>query len=359
MNILIEGMSDGTGGKETYILNAFTFLNKEGHRVSFLAYDDKIAYEDYLRENGAEIIRIPPRKNGIFAYLFSIRKAFFTKKYDVFWSHKTTLSSCEALAAAWRAKVPVRIVHSHCSQNMGGLFTAVMHFINKQRIGGLATVFLACSPTAGKYFYKKKNSYRVMHNAFDIMRYSYDPQKEQNCRKELNLGASFVLGHVGRFSREKNHPKMIGILEELCGRGIDARLLLCGDGAEMEKTRELAQRSRVENKVLFLGVRNDVDYVLQCMDVFLFPSIHEGLPFALLEAQAAGVPCVISDRIPDEAVCSDYVKKLGLDVDDRTWGDICLEFRGVNKAAVTNSLSEHGFDSQRMRDEIITLFEKD
>ena len=358
MNILIEGLSDGTGGKETYILNVFNLLMNEKYSLSFLAYDNTIAYEDYLLDHGAEIIRVPPRNKGVIAHISALDRVFRSKKFDVFWSHKTTLSSCEALASAKRAKVPIRIVHSHCSQNMGGRFTAAMHYLNKQRIGGLATDFLACSLSAGDYFFRKGIQVRIMHNSFDISRYSYDPQKEQACRAEFGLADSFVLGHVGRFSPEKNHPKLIGILHSLCERGLNAKLLLCGEGAEQERIRDLAKQYGVADNVLFLGVRNDVDYILQCLNVFLFPSIHEALGFAFLEAQAAGVPCVISDRVPDEAVCSDHVTKLSLEAEDGLWADACLRYRDVDKAAVTNSLSEHGFDSNRMRDEILSLLHR-
>ena len=134
IELLIEGMTENRGGKETYIINIFKYLDKNKYHLTFVSYNEKIAYESILIKEGAEIVRIPPRYLGLYRHRKALMKLFQKKHFDILWSHKTTLSACELLSIAEKNDVSVRIIHSHCSSNMGGRFTYLMHNINKKRI---------------------------------------------------------------------------------------------------------------------------------------------------------------------------------------------------------------------------------
>lgn len=147
--------------------------------------------------------------------------------------------------------------------------------------------------------------YRVIPNAIEVPNYRYDPQLSRQVRQELGLGDSLVVGHVGNANPAKNHPFLLEIFAALHQKRPDARLILVGGGTE--RFRAKARSLGVEDAVLFAGVRKDAPRMLQAMDVFVFPSLYEGLGIVLVEAQSAGLPCVVSDTIPTDAYLTDLV----------------------------------------------------
>lgn len=145
-------------------------------------------------------------------------------------------------------------------------------------------------------------SYQILHNAIDVSLYAYSSEKAIAIRKKLNVERNLVVGHVGRFSAPKNHTFLLDIFSECVKIVPNAKLLLVGDGEERTRIQEKTKSLRLEDKVIFTGVRSDVSDLLQAMDVFVFPSLYEGVPVTMIEAQASGLPCVISDVVPKDCV---------------------------------------------------------
>lgn len=344
ISILIEGMTCNKGGKESYIVNIFNAFDKEKYRFTFVAYDENIAYEALLKENGAEIIHLPSRNKGVIRFRRALNNLLKQNKYDVVWAHKTTLSSCEILQLAKKNGVPLRIAHSHSSSNMGGKLTYVLHTINKLCLPLWANTFFACSEIAAKWFFGGRKC-TIVKNGIDIQKYRYNSETRERIREQYSIIDCFVLGHVGRFGKEKNHKKLIDVLYEVKKRKNNVKLILCGDGEERRNIEKQIQELDLQNNVLLLGVVNNVHEILQGIDLIVMPSLFEGLPFALLEAQAAGLKCVVSDTVSKESDIMGWNTFLALDDEDDYWAEtICNIAMSNDRQIATTIMTQKGYD---------------
>ena len=187
--------------------------------------------------------------------------------------------------------------------------------------------------------------YQIINNAIDVAAYSYDPEKRIEMRQKLGLENELIVGHVGRFNPQKNHPFLLDIFAALPKKEPDAVLLLAGGGEDMTKIQAKAQILGIAERVRFLGVRSDVADLMQAMDVFVFPSLYEGLPVTMVEAQTAGLPCFISDKVPTECIIAeDLVDVLPLSADSETWAEKILEKRDFPRTDRQSEIAAHGFD---------------
>ena len=316
--VLIEGMTDNYGGKESYIMSIYRIIDKNKYLFDFIAYDDHIAYENEILKSGSQIIHVRPRHKGLFQYKKDLKAVIKRKSYDVVWSHKTTLSSCELLEIAKSEGVPVRVVHSHSSSNMGGKFTYIMHSINKRRVPRIATHLLACSEVASKWFYGDLES-TIVKNGLDLKKFEFNSEVRKKVRKQFGLDGKLVLGHVGR--------------------------VLCGDGEERENIEAKIIELGIQDKVYLLGRVNNVNEILQAIDVIVMPSLFEGLPYALLEAQTAGLKCVVSNTVSRESDILGWNKFISLDADDKKWAnqinDIDYDY---DRQPAFDIMRDNGFD---------------
>ena len=323
IEILIEGMTENPGGKEAYIVNLYKTFDRTRFHFTFISYNDEIAYERFLRESGAEIVRLPPRYDGLFRYRKALDELFRRKKFDVLWAHKTTLSSCEVLEIARRRGVPLRIVHSHSSSNMGGRLTFILHSVNKMFVRGWANAYFACSEPAAAWFYGKKPC-TLLKNGIDVEKFRFNPECRKRIRNQLGIADCFAIVHVGRFGVEKNHKKLLGVFHEVRKVRDNAKLILCGDGEERGNIEEQIRELDLEEGVLLLGIISNVHEILQAADLMVMPSLFEGLPFALLEAQAAGLHCVVSDTVSRESDILGGTIFLPLSASNTLWAERIL-----------------------------------
>ena len=244
------------------------------------------------------------------------------------------------LKAAKKHGVPVRIAHSHSSRQDRDL-KYPLKLLFKRSIPGQATQLFACGKEAGKWMFGT-DDFRVLNNAIDAERYRFDPEVRQEVRRELGIPADApVAGHVGRFMAPKNHGFLLRIFAELPDH---ARLLLVGDGELLAENERLAEELGVRDRVIFAGLRSDVDRMLQAMDVFVFPSLYEGLPLSVIEAQAAGLPCLISDKVPIECKKTDLVTQIPLDASPAEWAEAVLSAAEAPRGDTLAQIRETGFD---------------
>ena len=188
-------------------------------------------------------------------------------------------------------------------------------------------------------------SYQIINNAIDVAAYTYDPTKRQEMRRQLGLENELTIGHVGRFSQPKNHPFLLDIFTSLLKKEPDAVLLLVGGGEGMPKIQAKAQELGIAEHVRFLGVRSDVADLMQTMDVFVFPSLYEGLPVTMVEAQASGLPCIISDKVPPECILTEgLVNIMPLSASPEAWAEKILSMRAVPRTDRHEEIAAHGFD---------------
>lgn len=340
--ILIEGMSGSLGGVETYVHLLYTVL-KEEYQVDFITVDAHIPYEDEFLAQGCKIHRVTPRYQSVKKFYAEIDAVFAEGAYDVFWFNKTTLSSIYSIKSAKKHGVRKIVVESHSSKNMGNFLTLVMHTVNRARINRLADVKAACSKEAAAWFFGKNDRDVVLFpNAVDTAVYAPDMEKQLQAKKMLGLENEFLIGSIARFSPEKNHKFLIEVFAEVLKKA-DAHLVLCGSGQLMDSIREMVHEKNMDDKVSFLGSRKDMPVIYQALDVVVMPSLFEGLPFTLVEAQAAGIPCVVSDTVSPEANLTDIITFMSLNCDASVWAEKILSFQKYQKVSKKEQLAQKGF----------------
>ena len=204
--------------------------------------------------------------------------------------------------------------------------------------------------------------FQVIHNAIDTLAYRYDAASRSAMRQQLGLSEELTIGHVGRFNPPKNHPFLLEIFAALLKREPNAVLLLVGGGDDLPKIQAKAQALGISGRVRFLGVRSDVADLMQAMDVFVFPSLYEGLGIVLIEAQAAGLPCVVSETIPPEAYLTDLVFPECLSSSADTWADKILALRATPRTDRRPEIAAHGFDivseAEKLQEFYLAAYEK-
>lgn len=291
-------------GTETFIMHLFSEAKKKDIIFDFLIFTtDNGGYcEDAVRM-GANIFRLPSRRSPLKYY--KALDAFFkerAKDYTAVHMSGNSMSSIAPLVYAKKYGVPIRIFHSHNSF-CSGLHNIILHKLNKHFIHYYATHYLACSMSALEWAFSNtlaKRKAQVINNGIDLLKYKFDAEKRKYIRAKFHWDNKLIVGNIGRFVIEKNHRFLIDIFDRLVKLYPDSHLVLIGEGPMMESVKKQVKDSGLEKDVSFLGIRTDVPDILQGMDVFVMPSLFEGLPFVLIEAQASGIPIIASSSITDE-----------------------------------------------------------
>lgn len=331
------------GGLETMLMNYYRHMDREKIQFDFLVHrQERAAFDDEIESLGGRIFRLP-RLNPLSSGYFHALNAFFAAhpEYRIVHSHLDCMSAYP-LRAAKNAKVPVRIAHAH-STSQDRNWKLAFKLISKKMIAFYATDLFACSVSAGRWMFGTSNV-RILPNAIDVNLYTFSPSVREQMRKELGVENRLVIGHVGRFSAVKNHMFLLDVFVSLLKKEPNAVLLLVGGGEDMPKIQAKAHALGIAEHVRFLGVRNDVADLMQAMDVFVFPSLYEGLGIALVEAQTAGLPCVVSDTIPHEAYLTDLVDSEKLSAPEEKWAEKILTMRAVPRTDRRAEIAAHGFD---------------
>lgn len=332
------------GGLETMLMNYYRHIDREKVQFDFLVHrSQRAAYDDEIEALGGVIYRLP----RLVPWSRSYRKAldaFFAehKEYQVVHVHQDCLSAI-ILKAAKKQGIPVRIAHSHNSNQDKNLLYPVKLFY-RCWIPKYATQLFACGKDAGDWMFCGA-PYTVLNNAIDASAYRYNSVVAKQMRHSLSIPEdALVLGHVGRFSPQKNHEFLIDIFVACCQKVQNAYLLLVGEGGLKTQIEEKVQNLGLQDRVIFTGVRSDVQDLLQAMDVFVFPSLYEGLPVTMVEAQAAGLPCLISDGVPIECKMTELVRQIPLDASPEAWADTIVTVCGERGMDTLGQIQSAGFD---------------
>ena len=334
------------GGLETMLMNYYRNIDRSKVQFDFLVHRDKRAdYDDEIESLGGRIYRLPVLNPLSLNYLKSIDSFFKEhKEYKIVHSHVDCLSSIP-LKYAKKNGVPFTIAHSHnASQDKN--FKYIIKFIAKSRISKYADDLFACSKEAGQWMFNT-DDFMILNNAIDSKKYAYDNKKSIRLKEKLGLSNKFVVGHVGRFYKQKNHEFIIDIFNQLSKINDDAVLMLIGTGELENEIRKKVQDLGLNKKVLFLGVRDDIQDLMQIMDVFLFPSLYEGLPLVLVESQAAGLKCIISDTISKEAIITNNVEIMNLEKLTIEWADKINSYRNYKRNNMIEDIKRNKFDVEQ------------
>ena len=332
------------GGLESMLMNYYKHVDRERVQFDFLVHrQERAAFDDEIESLGGRIYRLPRLVPWSKSYLSALNRFFEEHpEYKVVHVHQDCLSSV-ILKVAAQHNVPVRIAHSHNANQDRNLKYPIKLWYRRS-IPQYATNLFACGKDAGDWMFSGA-PYQIINNAIDVAAYSYDPEKRIEMRQKLGLENELIVGHVGRFNPQKNHPLLLDIFAALLKKEPNAVLLLAGGGEDMPKIQAKAQALGVAERVRFLGVRSDVADLMQAMDVFVFPSLYEGLPVTMVEAQAAGLPCIISDKVPPECILTEgLVDVLPLSAEPEIWAAKILEKKNLPRTDRRAEIAAHGFD---------------
>lgn len=318
------------GGTESMLMSHYRYIDRSKMQFDFVVHTkEQCDFEDEIVSLGGRVLRVPR---------FNLINIFFYKKAweNLFSSHPEYkaihvhhfLVGGIILPIASRHHINVRIIHSHNTQPPIFILKEKVMWLFHRNLIRYSTLRLACSRDAGKYLFGN-TPFEVFHNAIEVKKFRYDSLQRSSARTNLGLDDSaFLVGHVGSFrTRQKNHSFLIDVFYEVQKSKKNARLLLVGEGGLMPEIRSKVETLGIADKVLFVGVREDIPALLSAMDVFVFPSFFEGLGIVGIEAQASGLPCVFSDAIPEEAEVTNNIHRLSLSQPAKEWASTVLNIQ--------------------------------
>ena len=306
------------------IMNWFRNIDRSLVQFDFLLRSRENIYQSEIEALGGRVFYVSEYPNKYFQNKRETTEFFknHINEYAGIHVHYNALLYVNVFRIARKYGVKLLIGHSHSTNTKNKLYTLI-HKLNKRRIGRLATNYLACSKEAGEWAYNKGIDYQIVKNGIPLKKFEYNDDIRRQVRQELDLEDKFVIGHVGRFLDVKNHKFLIEIFQLIAQQREDARLILVGTGPLKDEIIQLVNAKKLQNKVLFLGVRKDVERLYSAMDAFVLPSKYEGVGIVLIEAQASNLPCYFSDCIPKSILYEELVHRIPLG-EANCWGDAIL-----------------------------------
>lgn len=300
-------------GVSAVVTNYFFQMDPQRVQCDFLLYEmPEDAWMTRLTAAGAKVYATgKPSGRSMAEYERNVKDFFrqHAKDYDIVHVHIPNAAFI-VLRYAKKYGIKVRILHSHNARGADGAVKKIRNYLLNQWGIRYANQYFACSVKAGNYLFGEKRCGQlvVLPNAIRLERYAFDEKKRKTIRDSLGVKEhELLLGHIGRFAEQKNHEGLLKIFAETRKRGMDTKLVLLGDGELREKTGQLTEELGIKDQVLFAGVVANVPDYLSAMDIFLLPSLYEGLPVVCVEAQAAGLPCLISDQVTREIALTDQI----------------------------------------------------
>ena len=325
--VLVFGMTENPGGVESFLMNYFRAINKSCIVFDFLCNShQKCAYEDELIHLGGKVYHVTARSQNFFQYQRELN-AFFknhSREYNAIWVNVNSLANIDYLKLAKKYGISRRIIHSHNSQNMDSRLRGYLHEHNKKVIDSYATDFWACSDEAARWFYRDDlmPKVKIIYNAIDLDKKKFDETKRKQIRDKLHIHENDIcVGNIGRLHFQKNQKFAINVFAEYLKMNPDSKLIFVGQGPDEESLKKQCKDLKVDNKVIFAGIQQDIQAWLSAFDVFLFPSTFEGLSIAALEAEANGLPILASNEAVNEKIrFSDNLTLLPLNNPPEFWG---------------------------------------
>ncbi len=316
-------------GIENYLMNMLREFNHDELQVDFLYSTEEIGpFDEEILSYGGRIFRVPRTGTSISKirrHSKAVRQVL--KEHPEITTvhiHANTAIGCIDARVAKKMKVPQIIVHSH-NNSCNGLRSKILHVVSKAYIRGCSTKNFCCSDAAGKWMFGRNGKYSVAPNAIYLSKYKFN----EECRNELRAANGWsdckVIGHIGRMTVQKNHKLILDTFNDIYKEHPEARLLLIGDGELKDTVGAQIVEYGLQSAVTIVSQTDKIHEYLMAMDMFLFPSVWEGLGIVLVEAQAAGLPCLVSEAICEEVRVTDLVKVCLLSDDSKIWAQRAWE----------------------------------
>lgn len=340
-HVLVYGMTDNPGGIETYLLNFYRRVQGNGIKLDFVSDFPSISGSDILTERGSNLYFIPAKSRDLKTHLMDMWKILREhREYESVYFNILDAGAAVTMLPVFLAGRKI-IVHSHNNDTE----KMRLHRLCKPFLNFMAGGRAACSESAAEYMFGKgAKKTLIIPNAIDAKKFAFSEELREQKRQELGLGDRPCICHVGRIAPQKNPFGLIDIFEAVHRSCPEAVLLSVGDGELMGEFRQYIADKGLENSVICLGARKDVPELYQAADVFLLPSLYEGLGIVALEAQAAGLPCVISDTIPRCVAVTDLVSMISLDAGPNVWAERILMQLGKPRKDSYREIVAAGYD---------------
>ena len=336
-------------GIETMLMNYYRHIDRTKIQFDFLCNKTKPgAYDDEIKKLGGNIYHSP----GLNPLKFFKYKKFMLNLFKenpdikIMHSHNGELAY-QSLYGAYKYGIKTRICHAHNTKIEPNL-KKPLKLLYKTQLKKVANYYWGCGTDAVRFYFGEKvvqdKNYMILHNAIEVDRFIYSEETRNKIRSELNLDGKFVIGHVGRFMEQKNHEFILDLFKVIVNKEPNAILLLMGDGELEDRMKQKAKDLGISNNVRFLGNINNVNEMYQAMDVFILPSLFEGLPVVGIEAQAYGLKCIFSDKVTKEVKITDNVEFLSLDktsIED--WVDTILSYKNYARKNMKDKVVKAGY----------------
>lgn len=334
------------GGIETFLMTLYRNIDRTKVQFDFLVHrSEPGVFDEEIKNLGGRIIKV--QALNPLSY-FSYKKELISilnqgdYNYKIIHSHLNS-NSALVLSIAKSCGIKYRIAHAHIDK-IGGRFQAIKRILRK-KVNIYANHRFACAHGAGKFLFGN-NDFRIINNAIEAERFVYDKKKREELRTSLHLEDKLVFGNVGRFNIQKNHSFLIEVFEGIHNKMPNAHLILVGDGNLKSSIMDLVKSKQLENAVSFLGVRGDVHELLSAMDYILMPSLFEGLPVSLIEAQANGLKVFASENISKEVNITNLIEFLSIDKPQR-WVEYIINNLDYSRKNTSNLIRKAGYDAKR------------
>jgi glycosyltransferase involved in cell wall biosynthesis len=352
-----------SGGIESLLINIYRSIDRNKIQFDFIIdTQESLPVLHEIHALGGRVFQMGRFLSGIYDYQRKLNEILsqYSHEYAALHVHNIVRSLPILYLARWHG-IPRRILHAH-TNSLTGSREAIVAPVLFPLVKLLATEYLACSESAGRFFFGA-NQFSVVKNVINTDDYLFNRTDRERVRNEFGIGLeSLVIGHAGRFTFAKNHNWLIRVFAEVVKTNNDAILLLVGDGPLDSDIRDLAEKLGVLKSIRFVGLQDNVQPFLSAMDIFLLPSHYEGFGIALLEAQANGLPCLSSDAVPPEVRLTPSVRTCSLDDSLKVWSDKVLLLHKLHKQGRANSITNclaiksSGHDTESQLDRILSIY---
>ena len=350
IRILHTNFTRNLGGIEVFIMNIYKHIDRLKVQFDFLDDCGGIYYKDEIEALGGKIIEIPTRRENIIEYRRILKKLMSSGEYAAVHCNCLSVANIDIAKIAYRYGKTRVIIHSHQDMKLRHLKSEILHRYNRMWLMNKDIDRFACSLKAAEWIHGKKvtkeGKVKIIPNAIEIEKYVYNKVTSAEYRKLLNIEDKLVIGCVGRFAYQKNHDFLLDVFYEISKKNKEAVLLLVGgEGGLLSDTKNKVKSLGLESKVIFTGIREDVEKLMQAMDIFILPSRWEGLGIVYIEAQAAGLLTIASSVVPKEAKLSALMHYISLDTPPEEWAKRILYLYSSHKRIdVSDQIRANGFD---------------
>lgn len=354
-----------TGGAETFLMKIYRKLDKTKYQMDFCVNENKKGfYDDEIESLGGKIYTIPCKSNGLKKFRQELFNVIKNNNYKYVMRIASNGMGFYDLKIAKQAGAKCCIVRSSNSSDGNGVKTLLAHRIGRLLFSQYIDVKIAPSDLAAIYTFGKRNyekgNVAIIKNAIDLNYYCFSENARLEIRKEFNISEkTFVIGHIGRFSTQKNHKYLIDIFSKIHETEKESVLFLVGTGELLEEIKRQVHNKSLDDCVIFAGIRSDIPRVLSAMDVFLFPSLYEGMPNTVIEAQAIGLPCVVSDTITREANITGLVQYVPFPGTIDDWTSKVINTRNLKRKYTHEEIIDAGYDIENQVQQFTSLVFKE